>query len=971
MLLKRVITVIIVCAGSCILANQWHDDADRYWNEAQKLKKNRDYKQAIEYLKRAVVAERRNENPRSEELIAQLNELGQLYDVTGNYEKALHYFKLMLTSCRKYKNADQEAMALNSIGLTYFNLNRFDEAMGSYREAFEVSRKNGYRDKMVLVLNNMALVYRVTRDFNRARDSYEEALSYARDSGSTMNLAVLTSNAGTMYYFMGEYDRALDLYVKALEIDRRRGGDADLSIDLSNIGRVYAAKGRYGEALNYYEKALEIDTGNKNERNMAARWYRIGDVYFRVGDNTRALEFYNKSLGLNLRLNDTINAASVQNSIGQVYDSMGRNEEALDSYIKALGLNKDVEMKENIAARLSDIGLLYAARERYGDAVDYIGKALVRDIKSEKKNRIADNMSNIGRVMVSLKKYDMALDYFRQAMDIYREVGDRVSIADDSKNSGIVHYNMKDYTRAGEYFIQAREMIDSVKDGNSISIANVKNDIFRWLIASQIKDNKPEKAYESNEAFCIGKIYALISDSAPDQRIKSINYEKLKKNIGKKTGLVVFANIIWDNPYVIYIDSDNTAGFELDKAAAVNALYNVLGKDIESFIGKKKTDIIFNVSQKSRRDYYYIEFEKIINYYRALLSKKYISSKEFEIQKTIGRILYRFLFNKIDNYIAGKETLVIQPDGVLSTIPFETMIMNDGRFLIEKFGVRYTFSQTCEDYFSDRIYGSGRKGMAIMGGFNSPPQPTAREIESTRHFEMIADGIIKRITANKSVLELFGFFGVDDLMGLKAGTSEINELKALRRDIDTITGDQGTESALAGMSTSGRLGNYRILHVISKGVVVPEVPQLSSLLVSYDKKEGPEKDGVLNVRKISTLGLRSDIVHLAAIAMPAAGYSRGEGIWNLCGSIMVGGSRGVSLSVWNLDEATRSYFMKQVYEAVLNRNIPVEKAFTQTKRAFIQGEPARSGSSALKPEGDEEGKLSNPYFWGSFLYYGR
>lgn len=971
MLLKKAITVIIVCAGSCIFANQWHDEADRCWNEALKYKKSRDYKQAIEYLKRAVTAERKNENPRSDELIAQLNELGQIYDATGNYDKALHYYKLMLTSCRKFKNTDQETMALNSIGQSYYNLNRFDEAMGSFREALAVARKNGYRDKTVLVLNNMAMVYRVTKDFARARDSYEEALTYAKESGSSMNLAVITSNAGTMYYFMGEHDRALELYTQAFDIDRKRGGEAEMSIDLSNIGSVYAAKGRYGEALNYYEKALEIDTKNKIERNMAARLYRIGDVYFRVGDNTRALGCYNKSLELNLKLNNTIDAASVQNSIGQVYDSMGKYEDALDCYIKALGLNKDIEMKENIAGRLSDIGLLYATRERFGDAVDYIGKALVQDRKAEKKNRIADNMSNIGRVMVSLKRYEKALDYFRQSMDIYRELGDSVSMADDSKNCGIVYYNMMDFAKAIEYFVQARQMIDSVKDARIILITNVKNDIYRWLIAAYIKDGKPERAYESNEAFCIAKVYTLISDSEADQRIKSISYDGLKKNIGEKTGLVVFSNIIWDNPFVVYIDSDTAAGFELDKAATVNALYNALGKDIEIFIGKKKTDIIFNVSQKSRRDYYYIEFEKIINYYRALLSKKYISSKEFEIQKTIGKILYQFLLKKIENYIGSKETLIIQPDGVLSTIPFETMIMSDGRFLIEKFGIRYTFSQTCENYFSDRVFSAARKSMVIMGGFNSPPQPAAKEIESARHFEMIATGINRRIAANKSVLDLFGFFGIDDLKGLNAGAAEINELKSLKEDIVTLTGDQGTESALFRLSRSGTLGNYRILHIISKGVVVPEVPQLSSLVVSYDKNEGADKDGVLNVRKISSFVFHSDLVHLASISMPAAGYNRGEGIWNLCGSLMMAGSQGVSLSVWNLDDATRSYFMKKVYESVLDRGISVEKAFTQTKRDFIKGISVKTGSTSLKPEGDEEGKLSNPYFWGSFIYYGR
>ncbi|MBP7734962.1 MAG: tetratricopeptide repeat protein [Spirochaetes bacterium] len=971
MVQKIIITALVVCFSVIGGANQWHDEADRYWNEAQKYKKDRNYKQVIEYLKRAVTAERKNEIPRTEELIAQLNELGQTYDVLGDYNKSLHYYKLMLSTCRKYKVADQEAMAGNSIGQAYFHLDRFDEAMASYREALEISRKNAFKDRMVLVLNNMALAHRVQKDFIGARECYDEALKYARESKIGDNMAVTTSNAGTMYYFMKEYDRALELYSEALAIDRLRGSDEYLSVDLSNIGSVYAALGRYGEALNYFEKALEIDGRYKNEKNMASRYYRIGDIYFMVGDNTRAVVFYNKSLEINLKLNNTMNAARIQNSIGQVFDSMGKYEKALDYYVKALALNKDIELQENIALRLSDIGLLYEIRERYGEAVDYIEKALQRDKAAEKKNRIADNLSNLGRVMVSLKRHEKALEYFNQAMEMYRELNDTVSLADDSKNCGIVHYNMKEYEKAIELFEKARQIIESGTKKQGFSITDVRSDIYRWLIASYAKADKPEKAYEANELFCIGKIKSVLPDSALPLQTKSVSYDKLKKEIGDKTALVILANILWDNPFLIYIDSETAMTYELDKAATVNTLYNLLGKEIERFVGKKKTDIIFKISQKSRKDYYYIEFEKIINYYRSLLSKKYISGSEYAIQRSISKVLYQFIFQKIERNISGKDTLIIQPDGVLSTVPFETLATPDGRFLIEKAGIKYTFSQTCDAYFSERLYGAGRKTMLLVNGINASPNPSEKNIESSRHFEVIVEGINNKLLEHKSLLEMYGFFSVNDLSGLKSSTAEMNSLKAIAKDGDVITGDRVTETALTAMARAGSLATYRIIHILSRGIIIPEVPQLSSLLVSYKKDEEGGKDGILTVRKIASLGIRSDVVHISSVTIPMAGYSRGEGLWHLCGSFMAAGSRGVSLSLWEVDEAERSYFMKQVYEAAINKNVPFEGAFTQAKRTFIQGKIDQNSAVSTAAEGESGMKKSNPYFWGSFIYYGR
>jgi tetratricopeptide (TPR) repeat protein len=965
-----IITAMAVCFSAMGGANQWHDEADKNWNEAQKFKKERNYKQVIEYLKRAVTAERKNEIPRTEELVAQLNEMGQAYDVLGDYNKSLHYYKLMLSTCRKNNLAEQEALAGNSIGQAYFHLDRFDEAMASYREALEISRKNGFKDRMVLVLNNMALANRVKKDFTGARECYDEALKYAREAKIGDNMAIITSNAGTMYYLMKEYDRALELYSEALVIDRRRESDEYHSVDLSNVGSVYAAKGRYGEALNYFEKALDIDGRYKNEMNMASRFYRIGDIYFMVGDNNRAVEFYNKSLELNLKHNNTMNAARVQNSIGQVFDSMGKYEEALDYYVKALALSKDVELQENIALRLSDIGLLYETRERYDEAVDFIGKALQRDKAGEKKNRIADNLSNLGRVMVSLKRYEKALEYFNQAMEIYRELNDLVSLADDSKNCGIVYYNLKDYLKAIDFFEKARQIIESGTKKTGHSITDVRSDIYRWLIASYAKADKPVKAYEANEFFCIGKIKSFLPDSVLPVQTKSVSYNDLKKGIGNKTALVILANVLWDNPFLIYVDSDTAMTCELDKAATVNTLYNLLGKDIESFIGKKKTDIIFKISQKSRKDYYYIEFEKIINFYRSLLSKKYISGSEYAIQRTISKVLYQFIFQKIERNIAGKNTLIIQPDGVLSTIPFETLATPDGRFLIEKAGIKYTFSQTCDAYFSERLYGTGRKAMLLINGINASPNPSEKNIESTRHFDVIVEGINSKLQENKSLLEMYGFFSVSDLSGLKSSAAEMNALTSVAKGSDVLTGDQATETALTAMAGTGTLATYRIIHFLSRGIIIPEVPQLSSLLVSYKKDEVGGKDGILSVRKIASLGIRSDIVHISSVTIPTSGYSRGEGLWHLCGTFMAAGSRSVSLSLWEVDEAARSYFMKLVYDAALNKNMSFEGAFTQVKRNFIQGKIDQNDALTTGAEGDSGLKYSNPYFWGSFIYYG-
>jgi tetratricopeptide (TPR) repeat protein len=970
MLLRILISLIILFFSAVSDANQWHDEADRCWNEALKFKKERNYKQAIEYCKRAVVAERKNADPRATELIAELNEIGQLYNILGDYDTSLHYYSLTLKTSEKYNNAEQVVIALNNIGQTYGNLKRIEESLKFYQQALEISKKQGSKDMMVLVLNNIAATYRVMKDFSKALDKYNEALSAAKESGSAFNIAAITSNIGTLYFFKGDYDTALENYSKALDIDRAQKNDEYISIDLSNISGVYAAKGRYGEALNYIEKSLEIDKKQRNEKNIASRLNRIGYIYYRLNDNNLAIEHYNGSLEINMKLNNTVNSAYLQSNLGLVYDSMGQYEKALDHYIKALALNKDMEQQENIMLRLSDIGMLYETRDRHGEAVEYLGKALLFDMMSEKRNRIAYNLSNIGRVMISLKRYDKALEYFKQSVGIYRELGDSLAIGDDLKNCGIVYYYLKDYIKAIEYLRQSIQTLETIKDKGDLTLQDIGGDVYRWLTATYIKASMPDKAYENIETFCINKIYALSSDVKPAKQIQSLSFEKLQKNLGKNGAAIIFSNTLWDNPFLIFVDSNSTSGYEIDKAWFVNTVYNKLGKDIEKFMGEKKTDIIFKIQQKSRHDYYYIEFEKIVNYYRSLLSKKYITGVEYETLKFLSKTFYQFLFQKIDEKISGKEELIIQPDGALSTVPFETLIMPDGRFMVEKFGMKYMYSYSAVEKASGRIDRIGRKAILAVGGMKPLPHATRKKIESVRHFDLIVEGIIGKIRSNKGLLEMYGFFGYEDFGDIPASVTEINAIKEVKKDADSVSGDMASEIELKRMSQEGLLANYRILHFASRNIVIPEVPQLSALIVSYRKNENKDDEGLMNAKEIASLKISADLVHIGDIYMPPAGYTRGEGIWNICSSFVDAGARGVSLSLWPMDEAAKIYFLKQVYQLALNKGMSFDRAFTQTKRAFIQGKMVPDAPDLGSSGSDSEGNYSNPYFWGSFIYYG-
>ncbi len=943
-------------------ANQWHDEADRYWNEAQRLKRELNYREAIQSLRRAAMAEKRNENPRPDELIAQFSELGILYGVVGDFEKSLHYHRMTLNAADKYRKNGEAVLALINMGGAYRSMGRSDEAMDAYARALERAKANGYRDKEMRALNEMGGALRAAGKYDDAMKRYQEALEAAQAEGGKVHAAAIINNIGTLHYIRGDFDKALESYGKALDIDKSRGDEEALSIGMSNTGNVYAAIGSYGEALNYFEKALEIDTRLKNDIRIAARLNRIGDIYFRVGDTGNAISNFNRSLEMNKRIGNSINVAVIHAHLGRVYESMGRHEEALDHYMRALALDRELEKQEHLAARFADIGLLYETRERHGEAADYLAKALGRDIKMARREKVAENLSNIGRVMISMKRFDEALDYFRRAMELSRETGDILGTADDLKNCGIVHYHRKEWHAAVDQLLKAKSALEGMRGEMDRERDEVRADIHRWLVAVYVMSDRPEKAFDANEEYCVDRVYSpVVAWRPPAARKMNDLRETLLRRLGRDGAAVVYSNVAWDDPQVIYIDGSSSSGYVIDKAATVKEVYNRLGREIERFMGEKKTDIIFSVGQKSRRDYYSIEFEKIINYYRHLASKKYVTADEKGSLRLLGRALYDLLLGKVAGGMEEKSELIIQTDGVLSTLPFETLVMPDGKYLVEKFSVSYVHSHGISAAASRRTPGRERIPLFLMGGAPPPDTPEPRTVESVRHFDLVRRGTVEAIVRGRSVRGIYGFFGVESFGGANEGKGELDALGEAWSGAGRLVGNDLTEDGLAALSRTGALARYRIIHIASRALVVPEVPVMSALVVA--PKGTGSKDGLVNFREIASLKTDADLVMLANTSITPARFSRGEGVWSLCGAFIDSGARNVALSIWPVEDSVKSDFLKRVYRYVIDTGVPLGEAFTRTKREFIS-------QTADTGQGETPGVYASPYFWGSFMMYG-
>jgi CHAT domain-containing protein len=152
---------------------------------------------------------------------------------------------------------------------------------------------------------------------------------------------------------------------------------------------------------------------------------------------------------------------------------------------------------------------------------------------------------------------------------------------------------------------------------------------------------------------------------------------------------------------------------------------------------------------------------------------------------------------------------------------------------------------------------------------------------------------------------------------------------------------------------SKELGEYKIVHLATHGLVNSEHPALSGLVFSLLDRQGRSQDGFLRLSDIYNLELNADLVVLSACQTALGKQINGEGLIGITRGFMYAGSPRVIASLWNADDEATAELMKKFYEGVLkNGQRPAEAL--RAAQTWMLKQP----------------RWKAPYYWAGFVLQG-
>jgi CHAT domain-containing protein len=318
--------------------------------------------------------------------------------------------------------------------------------------------------------------------------------------------------------------------------------------------------------------------------------------------------------------------------------------------------------------------------------------------------------------------------------------------------------------------------------------------------------------------------------------------------------------------------------------------------------------------------------------------------------------LYTLLLGNVQEDLQEKKSLIIVPDGILNFLPFETLVDEQGEYLIENYQIGYAQSLAVLKLITERQHTSVRKSLLAFGGAVYNEQTYNVEMidneKQLAYLQKQVDEAVSRGSPLGSVYASLGF----SWSNLPGTLDEVKRMKKVAPDAEIMTGKQVKETTIKEMSAEGRLGDYKIIHFATHGIAVPEIPELSALVLSQVWGEG-EEDGYLNINEVINLKMKADFVNLSACQTGLGKLYNGEGVVGLTQAFLIAGANGLSVSLWSVADESTAQFMVTLYSLVENEGLTYLEAMSEVKRRFIAGDFGEAWKA--------------PYFWAPFVYYGK
>ena len=835
------------------------------------------------------------------------------------------------------------------------------------------------------VLYNLALFYRARGDEAGAETMYERA-TVIQEKALGPDHPLITSSLvmlATLYRDKGDFVRAEPLLQRALAAQEKTLGEEhnNFAGTLNTLAGLYREKGDYAQAEPLYQRSVAIRE-RTNHPYLASALNNLANLYRDMCDYDRAEPLYERSISIKEKLvgPNHPDVANSRGSLAFIYYARGNYAKAEALFLSALAILERAPGPNHVEVGWQESWLadLYFATNDYMKAAPLYQRAIAvfEATCGTHYYHLADIFINLAKMSATDGKVAEAVVYQARANAIIehnlglnlglgseRQKLAYLAIVPEQMNQAIslhVRFAANDLTARELAATTVLERKGRVQDALSNSLASLRNRFSRedQLLLDQLNDITSRLAWHALNG---PQGLSLVEHR---KRIKALEEqrEKLESEISSRSAEFSAQSQPVSLAAIRSAIPADAAMIEF----AVYRPFEVKAKGAQSH--DEPRYIAYVVRRQGEVQWKELGEAKAIDKAIDELREALRDPKRRDAQQ-LARAADERIMQPLRPLLGDATHLLISPDGALNLIPFEALVDEQNRYLVERFSCTYLTSG--RDLLRLQVARDSKSAPVVLANplFGEPDliamaKPFGSKSQHSPFDTKRQHGAKRQSVISGSDLSEVYF------ASLGGTAAEAQAIKSLFSDASVLTGTHATESALR------RLSAPRMIHIATHGFFLTDTASSSAsrektrsisanskienpllrsglALAGANLHKGDDDDGILTALEAAGLNLwGTKLVTLSACDTGIGEVKNGEGVYGLRRAFVLAGTETLVMSMWPVSDYVTREMMTAYYKGL--------------KQGQGRGEAMRQVQlSMLKSKG-----RAHPFYWASFIQSG-
>jgi len=961
--LRLVLVALVLAVAGLGPALAQSKDLAALNRRAEELYRAGRYAEAMPFAKRALALAERVRRPGHLDIGNAVNRVALIYTQQGRYADAEPLYKRVLAIKEKALGAEHPEIgnALHGLAVLYVQQGRYPEAEPLYKRALVVKEKGLGLEHVTVgaTLYALATLYVQQGRYQEAEPLYKRALAIHEKVQGPEHTEVGTILYGlaALYVYIDRYEDAEPLYRRSLAIKEKALGPdhTEVGSALHNLAVLFVAQDRYQEAEPLYKRVLTIKEKvlGPEHTEIGSVLYGLAQLYARNGRSPEAEPLYKRVLSIKEKAlgAEHSEVATTLFGLAGIYAFDGRYAEAEPLYkrvlaikLKALGPDHpDVGITfDELASLHFNQGQWAEAAANWRQSTQLVIRRTQRGTELSSQNLTGRAMSETQRTshrfagLVKVSNRLAGLDA-ASGPDLALDMFEAVQWAQTSQAAtSLAQMAARQAKGAGLLADLARERQDLVEDWQ---------DKDKALVVS--RSEPPQQRNAQAEAAFAARLAQIDARLAEIDKILTKDFPDYASLANPRPLSIHDAQDLLHDDEALLLTFDTDERLPTPEETFIWVVTKSGARWVKSTLGTKS---LADHVAALRCGLDAMAWEQAESRCADLLGATASSGTVEGLPPLdLGRAhaLYQALFGQVEDLIKDKHLLLVA-SGPLTALPFHVLVTEppatplpaeaggyaDEAWLAKRHAV--TVLPSVGSLLALRKLAKASKATQPFIGFGNPllSGPSASD-RSAWARQGCPQGPLEplRVAARKplaptSRFALTGLADVDLIRRQAPLPETADELCAVARsagapEAAVHLGDQATEAAVKALSANGALGNARIVHFATHGLLAGETGMVSAskaepaLLLTPPSSASENDDGLFTASEVTQLKLDADWVVLSACNTAAGGGDLGsEALSGLARAFIYAGARAMLVSHWAVDSQATVSLVTKAFDAL-------------------------------------------------------